>query len=255
MLENKHWINLSRASSLDWWRVQTSDALATPSWLRIIETERSNPEEGLMRPWPSDKRSPPRQNSKCQSTQKNSRQSIRHFLNLHTFSENHQSRQLFLQTKNQLHVSFGTKLFHLLCGIHAITCHNFFLQKNAYHRFSQHNRLKLEFTHKIRLKVLENLKRTPIEVKPSSSDVADEEQFIFSQTADEDDTKHQTLEREEQFGNKATEWVANEEASSVKPGIKELTKLDGNTTSYYMNGNRAKALVRKKQDVNVVLRK
>ena len=107
---------------------------------------------------------------------------------------------------------------------------------------------------KIRPKIREDLQKTPIEVTTSSSDVADEEHFFFTQTDDEDDTKDQKLERKKQSRKKATDWVANEEPSSMKTNIKELTKFGANSTSYYMNEYKANALIRKKQDVNVVLR-
>ena len=64
-----------------------------------------------------------------------------------------------------------------------------------------------------------------------SSDVADEEQFFVTQADGGDGTEEQILQRKEQSREKATEWVANQEPSSMKPSIKELTKIDGNTTS------------------------
>jgi len=54
----------------------------------------------------------------------------------------------------------------------------------------------------------------PIEVTTSSP-----EHFFFTQTDGEDETEQQTLERKEQPRKKATEWVAHEEPSSMKPKL------------------------------------
>ena len=43
------------------------------------------------------------------------------------------------------------------------------------------SRLELNFSEKINLEIREDLQTTPIEVITSSSDVADEEQFFFTQ--------------------------------------------------------------------------
>ena len=67
--------------------------------------------------------------------------------------------------------------------------------------------LEVEVTEKIRLKIRDDVKTTPIDVTTSSSDVADEEQIFFTQTAGKDETEEQTLERKEQRRKKATEWV------------------------------------------------
>ena len=71
------------------------------------------------------------------------------------------------------------------------------------------SKLQRKVTEKIRLKFGEDVQTTAIEVKTSSSDVADEENFFLTQKFDEDETAAQTLERKEQFGKKATEWVAD----------------------------------------------
>ena len=78
----------------------------------------------------------------------------------------------------------------------------------------------------------------------SSSDVADEEQFFFKQADSQDETEEQILQRKQQSQQKAAEWVVNQEPSSMKPSIKEFTKIDGNTTSYYINGNKASSRIR-----------
>ena len=67
------------------------------------------------------------------------------------------------------------------------------------------SRLELKVTERICLKISEDVQTTPIEVLISSSDVADEEQFFFTQTDGEDEIEEQTLERKEQSRRKATE--------------------------------------------------
>ena len=51
------------------------------------------------------------------------------------------------------------------------------------------SRLELKVTEKIHLKIPEDVQTTPIEVSTSSSDVADEEQFIFTQPDSQDETE------------------------------------------------------------------
>ena len=46
----------------------------------------------------------------------------------------------------------------------------------------------------------------------------------------------------------------NEEPSALKTSVKELTKIDGNTTSYSMNGIKANARIRVEQDVDLLLK-
>ena len=77
----------------------------------------------------------------------------------------------------------------------------------------------------------------------SSSEFADEEQFFFTQTDGGDETEEQILQRKQLSRKKATEWVVNQEPSSIKPSIKEFTKVDENTTSYSINGIKANARV------------
>ena len=115
------------------------------------------------------------------------------------------------------------------------------------------SRLELKDTEKIHLKIWEDIKTTPIEVTTSSSDAADEEQFFFIQ-ASNDESEEQTLEREEQPRQNAKQWAANEESSALKSGVKEFTKIDGNTTSYSMNGIKANARLRIEQDVDLALK-
>ena len=72
-------------------------------------------------------------------------------------------------------------------------------------------------------------------------DVADEEKFFFTQANNNDESEEQTLERKEQSRQNAKQWVADEEPSSLKAGVKDFAKIDGNTTSYSMNGIKANA--------------
>ena len=91
------------------------------------------------------------------------------------------------------------------------------------------SRLELKVTEKIHLKIQEDIQTTPIEVSTSSSDVADEKQFFFTQPDSQDETEKQIRQRKEHSQENAAEWVVNQELSSLKPSIKELTKIDGNT--------------------------
>ena len=91
------------------------------------------------------------------------------------------------------------------------------------------SRLELKVAERIRLKIREDVQTTPIQVTTSCSVVADEEQFFFTQTDDQDETEEQILQREEKSREKSAEWVFNQEPSSMKPSIKDFTKIDGNT--------------------------
>ena len=105
------------------------------------------------------------------------------------------------------------------------------------------SRLELKVTEKIRLKIREDIPITPIEVTTSSSDVADEEQIFFTHADDGKESEEQTLERKEQSLQNA-----------LKTSVKEFTKIDGNTTSYSMNGIKVNARIRVEQDVGLVLK-
>ena len=116
------------------------------------------------------------------------------------------------------------------------------------------SRLELKVTEKIRLKIREDVQTTPIEVTTSSSDVADEEQFFFTHTGNEDETEEQMLQRKEQSREKAVEWVVNQEPSLMKPSIKAFTKIDGNTTAYSLQRIKANARIRVEQVTDLVLK-
>ena len=116
------------------------------------------------------------------------------------------------------------------------------------------SRLELKVTQRIRLKIREDVQTTPIEVATSSSDVADEKQFFFTQPDHQDETEEQILQRKKQSREKAAEWVVNQEPSPLKPSIKEFTKIDGNTTADSLHGIKAKARIRVEQDADLVLK-
>ena len=87
-----------------------------------------------------------------------------------------------------------------------------------------------------------------------SSDVADEDQFFFTSADDTIESEKQTLVREERSRQNAKQWAANEESPALKTSVKDITKIDGNTTSYSMNGIKANARIRVEQDVDLVLK-
>ena len=116
------------------------------------------------------------------------------------------------------------------------------------------SRLELKVTAKIHLKIRENVQTTHIEESTSSSDVADEEQFFFTQTDSQDESEQRIPQRKEESPKEAAEWAVNQEQSSMKPSIKEFTKIDGNTTSYSINGIKASGRRRVEQDTDLVLK-
>ena len=116
------------------------------------------------------------------------------------------------------------------------------------------SRLELKVTEKIRLKTREDVQTTPIKVTTSSSDVADEEQVFLIQTDNDNESEEQTRERKEQLRQNTKQWAANEESPALKTSVKEFTKIDGNTTSYSINGIKANERIRVEQDVDFVLK-
>ena len=60
--------------------------------------------------------------------------------------------------------------------------------------------------------------------------------------------------KKEQSREKAAELVVNQEPSSLKPSIKEFTKIDGNITSYSLHGIKANARIRVEQDADLVMK-
>ena len=91
------------------------------------------------------------------------------------------------------------------------------------------SRLEVKVTEKIHLKIREDVPTTPIEVTRSFSDVADEEQFFFTQTDGQDETEEQILQQKQHSQEKAAEWVVNQEPSSMKPSIKENSQRSTET--------------------------
>ena len=116
------------------------------------------------------------------------------------------------------------------------------------------SRLEFKLTEKISLNIKGDIHTMPIEVTTSSSDVADEEQFFFTHANDNTKSDEQTLERKEQPRQNAKQWTANKESPALKTSVKEFTKIDGNTTSYSMNGIKANSRIRVEQDVDLVLK-
>ena len=64
------------------------------------------------------------------------------------------------------------------------------------------SRLELKVTQKVPLEIQEHIEGTPIEATTSSSQVADEENFFFTQADGEDETEEQILQQKEQSRNK-----------------------------------------------------
>ena len=116
------------------------------------------------------------------------------------------------------------------------------------------SRLEFKVTEKIRLKIREDIHTTPIEVTTSSSVVADEEKFFFTHADDSNESEEQILERKEQSKRNAKQCAAKEESPALKTSVKEFTKIDGNTTSYSMNGIKAIARIIVEKDVDFVLK-
>ena len=116
-------------------------------------------------------------------------------------------------------------------------------------------RLELKVTEQTDLKIQEDVLTTPIKVTTCFSDDPDEVQLFFTQADGEDETAEQ-IQRKEQSRKKATEseWVVNQELSSMKPSMQKFTKLDGTTTSYSTNGIKANARIRLEQDADPVLK-
>ena len=76
----------------------------------------------------------------------------------------------------------------------------------------------------------------------------------LQKTDGEADTEERNLERKEQSWKRAAERVAHEEPSSMKPCIREFTKVDGNATSYSIHGIKANARIRVEQEVDLALK-
>ena len=178
-----------------------------------------------------------------------------HFLKLHTFCGKHQSQQRARRKLNQSpvfsdesHSSIFVEGMQFLLQFNSKTAHIAGSVDTAADFLSH---LELVVTEKIRLKVREDVQTTPIEVTTPSSEIADEEQFFFTQSVGEmrlksDPPTNRTI------AEKATEWVANKKPFSMKPSIKDFTKVDRNTTSYSILWINVNARIRVEQDVELV---
>ena len=78
------------------------------------------------------------------------------------------------------------------------------------------SRLELKVTEDIRLKIREDIERTPIEVTTYSSEVSDEEQIFCTQADNNDESEEQILERKEQSKQNAKQWAMNDESPVLK---------------------------------------
>ena len=115
--------------------------------------------------------------------------------------------------------------------------------------------LEHKFTEKIRLKIMEDIQTTPLEVTKTSLDVDEEEKFFFTQADNKNESEELTLHWKEQSWQIAREWVAKGEPSSFKTIVYELKKIGGNTTSYFLIGMKANVQIRVEQNVDIVLKK
>ena len=88
------------------------------------------------------------------------------------------------------------------------------------------SRLELKVTAKIRLKIREDTQTIPIGVTTSSSDVADGEQFFFTQTDNNDESEEKIFERTEQSRENAKLWAVDDESSASKSSVKQFIKID-----------------------------
>ena len=179
-------------------------------------------------------------------------------MSLHTFSGKQQNQRLFWRRTNRLpdssRQSYSTIFVECMRLCAAVQ-----LCIRTYRWFSEHSSwlslaTKLKVTEKIRLKISEDVQTTHIEVQTSSSDVADEVQFLFAPADGESETEKQLPERKNQSRKMAPECVAHEEPSSRKSSIKEFTKIDRNTTSHSIHGVKANARMPVEKDVALVLK-
>ena len=111
-----------------------------------------------------------------------------------------------------------------------------------------------KFQEKIRLEIWEDIPTTHVEVTTCFSDVAVEEQFFFTQTDNEIESKEQTLKWKEHSRQDAKDCVAKEEPSSLKTSVKKFTKVDENTTWHSMNRIKAIARTPVEQNIDLVLK-
>ena len=116
------------------------------------------------------------------------------------------------------------------------------------------SRLELKVTERIRLKIREDVQTTPIEVTTSSSEVADEEQFLFTHTDDHDETEKQILEGKKQSRGKNSR-MGNQPGTILNEAkYQRIHKDRRKHTAYSIHGKKANARIRIKQDADLVLK-
>ena len=212
-----------------------------------------------MTPWHLAQKISPLHNLNNPYTQNIFWQSIWHLSSLNTFCGKQQNQQLSWLTTSHSPAFFQTKAIPpaLWNACDYVLQFNFKIAHIAgsFNTAADFlSRFELKVTEKIRLKIREDIQATPIEVTTSSSDVADEEQFFFTHADHRNESEEQTLERKERSRQNAKQWAVNEESPVLKTSVKEFTKVDGNTTSYSMTGNKANARIRVGQGVDLVLK-
>ena len=82
-------------------------------------------------------------------------------------------------------------------------------------------------------------------------DVADENQFFFTQANTENESKEKIFERKERSRQDAKEWVANETKSSSNTSVKDLTKGADNAPSFSVNRTKAKAWIQVEHGIDL----
>ena len=238
--------------------MSASEALDITSLLKTIPIQKHSQSGKLMARWRLDRKVSHLRNLRCAYIQKRFYLFTWHFLSLHTFFGKKQSHQLYREIRNLTHVFPDESN-----SISAVECMWLLVLKNiklAHIAGSMNtaadffSRLDLKVTEKIPLKIREDIITTPIEVTTSSSEVTDEEQFFFTKADNENESGEQTLKPEKQSRQHAKQCVANEEPLSLNTSVKEFTKVDGNTTSYSMDGITANARIRVEEDVDLVLK-
>ena len=115
------------------------------------------------------------------------------------------------------------------------------------------SKLELKLAEKIFLKIWEDIPSTLIEVRATSSDIADQKQFFLTRAYKENESEEKTPGRIEQSWHDANEWVANGESPSLRTSVKELTKVQGITTSYSMNEIELNIRIPVEKDVHIIL--
>ena len=182
--------------------MQTSEALAMPSWLKIIRTKGSNQTEKLSRLSRLDQKSF-RRTTEDVNLFKIFLAIFMAFLEFaHPLWEESKSMIVLADIKSVARF-FQTKAIpsSLWNACDYVLQFNF---KIAHFAGSVNtaadfpSRLELKVTKKIHRKIREDVQTTLIEVTTSSSDVADEEQFFFTQTDSEDESQEETFQRKEQ---------------------------------------------------------